>query len=455
MEKIVFKCVENAKDKKLEGYETKIKDLELKIQQQNQYRQKKLYEYGDTIYIWQNKENEKKVGSSDNMNVREKVYFSHNREGEMIYTKRCNNRKILEDVVHHMLRKHTIDNKKNDWFDLPVSVIKEAIDSAQIFLDLFSENVSVLSQIKLSETLRKIYDASKTSQEYLPEPEPMITEDTNTIIQVLADKIREEESLPRKIVPEPVKETTLREMAKIPQDFDRFLKECFETRDNVDTSWIDIGARYRIWSRTTDNYKDALNTYLIESGFKRTFIYEEATKCKLAAFTGIKMIPLPPIVLPENPTIVELFLYKNCVANVTGRLAIKDIRERFVEWKKKQVDSTCTKLSKSEKNTLKAHLDKAFVAATVHTGERIRFGYYGVSFIGMEHIGKKMKMGNRKVVLQIDSKTNSTVNKYDSITHAANALGVSISRVSVALSSDRSISGYRFAFEEPTTGKPV
>jgi hypothetical protein len=96
---------------------------------------------------------------------------------------------------------------------------------------------------------------------------------------------------------------------------------------------------------------------------------------------------------------------------------------------------------------LNAYCNERFLASTVHTGERIRFGFYGVSLKGQENVGKKSKKGNRKLVEMIDG-ANNVVKTFESITHAANEIGVTISAISLAISSKKSRNGFFFRVKE-------
>jgi len=93
---------------------------------------------------------------------------------------------------------------------------------------------------------------------------------------------------------------------------------------------------------------------------------------------------------------------------------------------------------------LNEYCNKEFLASTVHTGERIRFGFYGLSIRGNEFVGQKYKPGNRKMIEKYDPETLEVLKTYGSITEAAIDINVSVAAVSMSISRDRILRGFRF-----------
>ena len=105
MESIVNKYLKNKNEQLVKEYKTKneqqskehqdtINQLQNEmITLQKLVKPKKIYELGETVYIVKQND-EYKVGSSINMNTRNFSYGSHNRDYEILYTKRCNNEKL-------------------------------------------------------------------------------------------------------------------------------------------------------------------------------------------------------------------------------------------------------------------------------------------------------------------------------------------------------------------------
>lgn len=422
---------------------TKIKELEDQLQSKSLLRQRKLYELGDTVYVWDDKSGNYKVGSTDNMNAREKTYFCHQSTGEMCYVKRCNNKTLLEDVVHHMLRKYAADRK--DWFTLNVDIIKKVIDVMQIVTDKISLHVDKFNHIDIVAEFEAIFNkladaapTTNTDNTITPTNERNIDNSTSNqqYIDVVVKKTKHEQL----------------QMPALPPDFDKFITECFVDDPEAKTSWVEISARYRLWSRSLDQFKVTLMNFMKERGYKESFLYDPDTKMNVTCFNGLRMIPLQPIPLSDNPSSFEQFVNETCVLNVTGRIACKDFKEHYAMWKSQQqgTEAQSLKLTQSEIKEMKVYCEKHFVGATVHNGERCRYGYYGVSFKGMEQVGMKTKKANRKSVYQLDSNTNDIVNTFESLTHAANTLGMTLSKLSTLITNRKLHNGYRFAYTNAT-----
>ena len=96
MENLVFKFL----TKELTDSKIKIKGLENELKKYTEKINKKNFSFGETVYIVKdcNLFNIYKVGSSINMNSREQSYNCHSVSSKIIYTIKCKNQKLLEDV---------------------------------------------------------------------------------------------------------------------------------------------------------------------------------------------------------------------------------------------------------------------------------------------------------------------------------------------------------------------
>ena len=126
---------------------------------------RKKYELGETVYIYKHLKNENifKVGSSKNMNTRDDNYYCHNISGEVVYTIRCNNEKILEDIVHYILRNYTVDQHRKDWFNIKYEIIKDIVDTTNIFLEQLTNNCLNIESFKLPENINNIFNNIRNS----------------------------------------------------------------------------------------------------------------------------------------------------------------------------------------------------------------------------------------------------------------------------------------------------
>ena len=222
-----------------------------------------------------------------------------------------------------------------------------------------------------------------------------------------------------------------------PLNFARFLEECCETDPDSKACWLELGSRCRLFFRSTQPFKEQLAAFLKDRGHKETHIYDESTRTNFAAYTGLKMKPLPPFQITESSSEIERFVYDTCTPNATGRITCKDLESAYETWKQ-------DKLTKETKKLMNDFFNTNFLGSIVHDGTRTRFGFYGVSLKGQEHVGLKMKNKNRHVVEQLDAETMTLVKTYDSITHAAAEMGASVALISKAISGAKRCNGFIF-----------
>jgi hypothetical protein len=406
METIMHRLVKEELTKvneQLDASNDKIKLLEdelLKVVK----KPKKVYELGDTVYVVKdcNEPGIYKVGCTNNANVRFTQYFTHGNNMKIVYTKRCKDRKALERAVHVRLseKKH---NDRTDWFTITFDEIRRIIDQ-----------------------LQEVMDGEVSS----------FTIDDESQSQVCDVVIAQEP--PKEQVPKPAFNPVA--------NFKMFFDTCFERDPDAKTAWIDITARYRLWSRCTKDSRQDIAKYLKDNGFTECFLYDEIANMNTQAYKGLQMIPMPNFELPPNPSLVERYMFENSLRYVTARISIKELRESFIEWMQKST-SEYEKITSEHRKALDIYCSRTFLGTTVHTGERIRFGYYGFCLKGNEHIGRKSKDKNRKAILRMDAQTMEVLEEYKSITHAANEMLATIPAISKAISSAYVHAGYRYSFK--------
>lgn len=190
-----------------------------------------------------------------------------------------------------------------------------------------------------------------------------------------------------------------KELFHTPQNFDKFIKECLEINKDATASGIDITSRYRIWSRSKNDFRELLIEYLKNKGFKEVGVYDPISKCNLTCYQGINVIPLDAFTITQNSTEIEKFLFENCITSITGRISSKEIFETFFTWKNTK-DPSYIKITNNDKKLINTYLNKNFMGSTVYTGERIRFGFYGLCLKNKESelVGTKQKPKNRKII---------------------------------------------------------
>ena len=412
METILFQHL----NEQLTDSNTKLNDNKIEIQSLNdkvknyekellKYKNRivKKYEFGDKVYVIKDitKENIYKVGQTTNLNTRDSAYHSGSLTSKIVYIKNCKDCKLLERVIHKKLKNYKYNNEK-EWFEVDFNIIKKTIDDAQLFLDEEEGKSSIESDI-------------------VKEQQPK-------------EKEKEKEEPP-----------PLPEVINKPADYDRFIEECFIIDKDAKSSWLDINARYRLWCRCTEGFKENLNDYMISKGFAKGYIYDDNHKTNALAYCGLKMIPLQEFTVNEDSSDIEIFLNKFFKPIITGRVASKDVFAKYIQWRQEE-DKDYIILHKNDKKKLNAYFQKRFYGTVVHNGERNRFGFYGLSLIGeqYENVGKRVNLGNRKSIEKLHIETNEVVQKYTSITEAATKEGISVSAMSTSISNKKVLNGYLY-----------
>jgi len=239
---------------------------------------------------------------------------------------------------------------------------------------------------------------------------------------------------------------------------EKFFKECFETVDtsktakdaeaakNAATPFVEIVARYRLWNRETSKTACAeLKTFLKTHTFKKTQLFTPGTGESVVAYAGLRMIPLPPFDMNGTSAVLQEFVNQNCVRQVTGRMAIKQLHEKFTEWMKGK-GSPDYQLTSGDKKQLRTFFKKECFSTMVHTGSAVHLsaGYFGVCLKGAEAVGRNSKTKKRKAVEQVNAASKEVIETFDSITHAAHECGMSVPSMSLAISTKRTVNGYMY-----------
>ena len=230
---------------------------------------------------------------------------------------------------------------------------------------------------------------------------------------------------------------------------EKFFNECFETEKGVATPFVDIVARYRLWTRETSKTAcTELKTYLNTHKFKKTQLFIPRTGESVVAYADLRMIPLPAFDMNGTSAVLQQFINQNCVRKVTGRMSTKQLHATFTEWIKDNV-SPDYQLTSGDKKQLREFFKKQCFSTMVHTGgETLSSGYFGVCLVGAEAIGRNSKTKIRKAVEQVNPATMEVIEIFDSITHAAHECGMSVSCMSTAISSKRTTKGYLYRIAE-------
>lgn len=414
-------------------------------------RETKIYELGDTIYIrkYFDVDNLYKVGETLNMNTRDKNYNSHTITSVTVFALRCHDRKLLEQVLFQVLKPYRYKIDVEDYFVIDLDKLKQIVIKMQQMLDNcpYVEYPDVALPLIADNHPKEVFDDE--AEHDIGKDDEVDDIDNDIIVNTSQNNGKHNgvskgtsEIVNEALIP-PELSNHVKEALKPPQpsnhDFKKFLEDCFVFGEDYKTNWIDISSRFRLWSRCTQDIKPKLMNYLKENKFKETFIYDPETKVQSTAFRGLQMIPLLPITLPTNYTEIHKFVYEMCVAHVTGRVSCKDLGEAFVAWRN---NPSYKKISLKDKKVLNDYLNEHFLASTVHTGERIRYGFYGLTLKGKADTGRKTKNSNRKIVEMLDGE--NVIRTFESITHASHELNCQMSIISAAIAAKKAYKGFFF-----------
>ena len=459
LEKLVFEFgVQQHKKLIVEMQTEKQKLLEdvQALQAQVAKKQKKNYEYGETVYIARGRYKNlvyHKVGSSNNMNARNTSYGSHTLDVEIIYTLRCHKRKVLEDLIHEVLRMHSVGNKP-DCFNLPFDVVKEVMDACHVFIEGTSMVCEDVCDMKLTDRLGDILCFDKETSS--GDPSDVDTEQLELVVAPPenggdeqnddasdeeyndagddSDDTAEAEAVQAGDV---IDLPTLNDCS----NYDKFIDDCFITGTGASTI-MNIQARYRLWARSTSVRCSKLAQYLKLKGFKTVKVYDEVELTANLACAGLVMKPLPPLEMPTEPNDYYNFITECCTIIVSGRVGSVDIKNAFQAWKR--MGDPTYKVTSQDYTQMNAILNKEFVRAVVTTKDRQRGGWWGVCLKGDEKIGTRKNLGNRKKIAVVDAETGRVKKIYESAQHASHELN--ISEATISKHRDNTIyKGMRFA----------
>jgi phage anti-repressor protein len=426
MERVVFKSMENVLQKSKEELQTvseKVTQLEKELKRYRG-REKKKYAVEDVVYIVHERgsiPNLFKVGSTDNMNLRDKQYYTHSNQCVVVYLKKCKDRRTIEQAIHTRFSKYSY-NFRPDWFQIPFDTLRKGVDEIQLILEGETSPGYTMEE----EAFNEISETPIIQQDNTAKiDEPTVTSEPTKTLQDVSEECEIGNN----------------------HDFDKFILDCYETVPRHKSSWVEIGARFRLWSKSTENHRGELADYLQNKGFKKTFLVDENTQCKVYCYQGLRMKPLEPFNLNDSSIEAERFLYDCCEVCVTGRITIKQLRAAYHDWKK-QLDPTYERVKKVDLDKVKDYCKTRFLSSTVHDGTRIRPGFYGFCLKGLTHVGIKMKTNNRKSIQKIHPLTQEVLEEFESLEIAARVLGTTASALSKSISNNKSHRGFLFKRKE-------
>lgn len=284
-----------------------LEDTKKQLEKKTKLKVKKWYdeEPGHAIYAYKNSTldatNQKliTIGKTINIKKRESGYLTHNQSGEMFYIKKCHNCDLTEKVIHHILDKYREESNK-EWFHISEELVIYTIDMVCNFLDTFINCTEKLQEFKINEFIDKL---------------PIEKFDTSV-------KLKEELHKPDLVYNKNIK------------DYNRFIRECCEFSDDMETLPYDILSAYRIWCKRIlpKEIQQEFSEHL-KTNFHKKEKYNPKTGIRSIFYTELKLLPLE--FKPDNvydKRLYERFCLEECVVNYSYKIKYADFIETYTEW---------------------------------------------------------------------------------------------------------------------------
>jgi hypothetical protein len=398
-------------------------------------------EKGDVTYIYKDSRDPKdiiyNVGKTINLPRRAQEYSTHNYAGDMIFTKRCLNSNILEKAAHHMLDQFRVVRAR-EWFKGPEDVIKDTLETAESVLDGYVDRCENLFAAGVGAKIRELI-LSVPRDDERPEPVPDY---------VISDKKAAEEKESRlKAINSPKPETPLPDVAPRvevnPGDFDAFIAERCEIREDAYTLPMDLAGAHRLWARFSDeNIKAGLYKYLREKFPRSKRAYDDGSQ--RMAHIGVALKPMPTAIPEpsEESTDIQLFMHAECKEDYTGRVGITAFLDRFSAWKRAVGGDPEYQLLTLDKRRVEEYLSEHYMRGTPHTDGSPEIGYFGLMFkddIVKAGFGKAKNANLRKRIMVLNPETQpATVMKvFESMQECATWFNTIPSTISTDISHNR------------------
>lgn len=394
---------------------------------------------GDVTYIYKDTSDPVNivfnVGKTYNVAQREQDYSTYNFGGGMIYTKRCLNRDILEKVAHHMMDQYRIVRNR-EWFHGTEDVLKDTLNTAQAVLDGYVDRCHNMYATGVGAKIRDLI-ASVSRDDEQPEPLPDYVISDRKAAEEKAARM-EEINFP-KTDPTPEFDPIT---VKNPEDYDAFIADMCELREDAYTLPAELMGAHRLWSRCSyDHVRRGLITYLRQKFPRSKREFDD--KSQRLVHVGVAMKARPPAIPEPSPesTDIQLFLHTECREDYVGRVSLKALLARFETWKRSNGDGEY-KLCEQDRRRIVEYLSAHFLYGTPCTTSKgdPEYGYYGIVFKDdVEKVGFRDNNNLRKRVMVLDPKTQpaTLMRVFESVQACAAWFGTVASAISTDLSHNR------------------
>jgi hypothetical protein len=298
--------------------------------------------------------------------------------------------KHIKDIIHS--KTYSIDNfnrimKENVELENENKYLKEQLQSSKLLLEKYTIQIN-----ELNEKLEK----------------------NQTIIESVAS---EHQSVYQHVL--------------LPEDdlhkkFNEFVNSICIVRPDVEELSVNIEGRYRLWSQVkpTKEVFHALKNYM-DTRFKPKRIQGNH------GYLGIKLKSVE-YKKTQIDSPVETFIFQSCQFSDCGKILNSVLLREYKKWK----ISVNKELSENDMKEIKEYLNLSPYAlkATVWTDEGSNEGYYGISLKQNEY-KPKLLVSTGKKVYKREKDTHQLLSCWDSIAKAAEAEGISTTKMSRSIKS--------------------
>jgi phage anti-repressor protein len=426
------------------------KALKFERKKQQIFNRKRFYdaEMGDTVYLYKNDAKDSgtliKLGKTGNTRERETEYNAYNKNGEMVYCKRCHDCDLMERVCHHMLDKYRV-KRDSEWFNVSIEVAMQVVDIAYMILDGLIPYVELLDSCEISEKVALCLEQLKSKSDE-PEKIPIIEDKYENPYVEINDIIAQKRAEPIE-----VPELTY----KSPLDFNKFIQEMCEEDPSFVCLKVDIYGAHKLWCRCSEKgTKDTMYKYFADKYDSGKKFYSEFN-ATLAVFKGIR--PKPFTFSPKQidaPSDIETFIMERCKVGYTYRTSYKSILDEFTDWKMQTMSEFS--MDVTTKSNIYNYVNETFFPTCVYlkcaavVESKLSNNAHGVWGLTLSNdntnAGIKISHNLKKKVVQIDVITKEILDTWESVSSAGVALNMQASQVSTDIRFKRVRNGRVLAF---------
>jgi hypothetical protein len=409
---------------------------------------------GQSVYIFRSSYDNKniyKIGRTKNCNEREYTHKTATFDGEIVHQVMCSNSCVLERVCHFILDKYRLATKR-EWFSSSLNTIINAVEYAKLILDLninfeneelLLETKNFLDTIKqqtnnntclnnhnevviVNETRNEIYEEILN----INENHNNVNENQNNINENVYENVGENEKIC-------FTELNVKDYINNPNDFDKFIKDCCEIKEDYSLSYTELKNQYKIWSKSANHKQLKIMIEHLKNQFRSTMRRYNplvSTSKLTNFFNGIKIKDeFYNFHVSTKDKIIENYLYHNCQRAPGYRVTINELFKDFENFCKEHYNFD---VSYYYKEKVKAYFDTMFIRlrkgiSNLDIDCRLG-GWLGVALKSTNEPEPILNYNpkNRKVVKAVDVLTQEIVKEWQSVGDASDELKKSRTNVS-------------------------